>query len=53
LSLDYVVVGLSVDNLIQVLMHQGGLTKDLIGIKFMTFGANGIFIFEGIKLGVI
>ncbi len=56
LSLDSVVVGLGVDNLIQVLMqalmHQGGLIKNLIGIKFMTFGANGVSVFQGIKLGV-
>jgi hypothetical protein len=52
-----VVVGLGVDNLIQVfmqvLMHQGGLTKDLISIKLMTFGVDGLFIFQGSKLSVI
>jgi hypothetical protein len=37
----------------QVLMHQGSLTKDLIGIKFMTFGADGVSVFGGTKLGVI
>ncbi len=53
LSLDRVVVGLGVDNLIQVLMqvlmHQGGLTKDLICIKFMTFGADGVFVFQATR----
>ncbi len=57
LSLDYVVVGSGFDNLIQVLMqvlmHQGGFTKDLIGIKLMTFGADGVSIFQGIKSNVI
>ncbi len=41
---------MGVDNLIQVLiqvlMHQRGLTKYLIGIKLMTFGANGVFCFS-------
>jgi hypothetical protein len=40
------VAGLGVDNLIQVLMqvlmNQGGLTKDMIGKRLMTFGANGL-----------
>ncbi len=40
------VVGSSVDNLIQVLMqalmNQGGLTKDMIGKKLLTFGANSV-----------
>ncbi len=46
-------VGLGVDNLIQVLiqvlMHQGGFTKYLISIRLMTFGANGVFVFQGIR----
>jgi hypothetical protein len=37
----------------QILMDQGGLTKDLISIKLMTFGADGVFIFQGTKLGAI
>jgi hypothetical protein len=41
----------SADNFIQVLMqalmNQGGLTKDMIGKKLITFGANGVFVFQG------
>jgi hypothetical protein len=52
-----VVVGLSVDNLIQVfmqvLMHEGGLTNELIGKKLMTFNTDGISIFQGTRLSVI
>jgi hypothetical protein len=44
-----VVVGLGANNLTQVsmqaLMHEGGLAKDLIGKRLMTFGADGVFIF--------
>ncbi len=44
-SFEHVVVGSSVDNLTQVLlqslMNQGGLTKDIISKRLMTFGANG------------
>ncbi len=40
------VARLGVDNLTQVLMqslmNQGGLTKDMIGKRLMTFGAIGI-----------
>jgi hypothetical protein len=36
----------------QTLMHQGGFIKELIGCRFMTFGANGVFVFQGTKLGV-
>jgi hypothetical protein len=50
------VAGSRADNLTQVfiqdLMHEGGLTKDLIGKKLMTFGANGVSVFQGTKLGV-
>jgi hypothetical protein len=53
LSFEHVVVGLSVDNLTQVpmeaLMHEGGLTTNLIGKKLMTFGANGVSFFQGVK----
>jgi hypothetical protein len=46
-------VGSSVDNrtqvLIQVLMHQGCFTKYLIGIRLMTFGADGVYVFQGIR----
>jgi len=56
-SLEHAVVGLGVDNLTQVfiqdLMHEGGLTKDLIGKKLMTFNASGVSIFHSIKSGVI
>jgi hypothetical protein len=37
----------------QALMHEGGLTKDLINKKLMIFHANGVFIFQGTRLGVI
>jgi hypothetical protein len=54
--LEGVVAGLNVDNLIQILMetfmHEGGLTVYLISKKLMAFGANGVFVFQGIKLGV-
>jgi hypothetical protein len=33
-------------------MNQGGLTKDMIGKKLMTFGANGVYVFQGVKLGI-
>jgi hypothetical protein len=33
----------------ETLMTQGGLTKDMIGKKLMTFGANGVSIFQGVK----
>jgi len=52
-TLTHVVVGSSVDNLTQVLMqtlmNQGGLTKDIIGKKLMTFGANGVYVFQGVR----
>ncbi len=53
LSFERVMVGSSVDNrtqvLIQVLMHQGCFTKYLIGIRLMTFGADGVYVFQGIR----
>jgi hypothetical protein len=56
LSLEHVAVGFSVDNLtqvlMQVLMNQGGLFKELIGKKLMAFGVDGVYTFQGIKLGV-
>jgi hypothetical protein len=56
LSLDYVAAGLSDDNLIQVLMqvimHEGGFTKDLISKMFMTFDVDEVFVFQGTKSGV-
>ncbi len=56
-SLECVVLGSSVDNLIQVfmqaLMHEGGLTKYLISKKLMAFNANGVFFFQGIRSNVI
>jgi len=52
-SLKCVVVGSRVNNLIQVfmqtLMHEGGLTKKLIGKKLMTFNANGVFVFQSTR----
>ncbi len=50
------VVESSVDNLIQVfmqatLMHEG-FTKDLIGNMLLTFGVDGVFVFQGITLDV-
>ncbi len=51
------VVESSVDNLIQVFMQatlmNGGFTKYLIGNMFLTFGVDGVFVFQGIRLGVI
>ncbi len=38
--------------LMQTLMHQGGLTKKLIGSRFMTFEVDGIFVFQSTKLSV-
>jgi len=32
-------------------MHEGGLTKYLIGKRLMTFGVDGVSIFQGTKLG--
>ncbi len=56
-SFEHVVVGLGANNLTQVhmeaLMHEGGLTTNLIGKKLTTFGANGVSVFQGVKLGVI
>jgi hypothetical protein len=47
------VVRSGADNLTQVLMEpsmtQGGLTKDMISKKLMTFGANGVSIFQGVR----
>jgi PII-like signaling protein len=50
-------MGLSVDNLIQILMqtlmHEGGPMKSLIGKKLMNFGVDGVFVFQGTKSCVI
>ncbi len=50
------VVELSVDNLIQVFMQvvlmHGGFTKDLIDNMLLTFGVDGVFVFQGIRLSV-
>jgi len=50
LSLEHVVVGLGIDNLIQILMqalmHERSFTKYLIGKRFMTFGANGVYFLK-------
>jgi hypothetical protein len=51
-----VVVGSVADNrtqvLMQALMHERGLTKDLISKRLMTFGADGVFVFQGTKSSV-
>jgi hypothetical protein len=36
----------------QALMNQGGLSKDMIGKKLMTFGTNDVYIFQGVRSGV-
>jgi hypothetical protein len=36
----------------QALMHEGGLTKDLIGKKLMAFNVNGVFILQGTRSSV-
>ncbi len=33
----------------QTLMNQGDLTKDTIGKKLMTFDANGVYVFQGVR----
>jgi hypothetical protein len=30
-------------------MNQGGLTKDMIGTRYMTFGVDGVYVFQGVK----
>jgi hypothetical protein len=56
LSFECVVLGSSIDNLTQILMqalmHEGGLTKDLVGMKLITFSANGVFVFQNTRLSV-
>jgi hypothetical protein len=56
ISFECVVLGSSVDNptqiLMQALMHEGGLTKDLVGMKLITFSANGVFVFQSTRLSV-
>jgi hypothetical protein len=47
-SLECVVARSSVDNLIQVLM-EALMTKDMIGKMLMTFGANNVSIFQGVR----
>jgi hypothetical protein len=37
----------------QALMHEGILMKDLISKKLMTFGVDGVFVFQSIRSGVI
>jgi type IV secretory pathway TrbD component len=34
-------------------MHEKGFTKYLIGKRFMTFGVDGVSIFQGTRLSVI
>jgi len=56
LSFDHVVGKLGADNftqaLMETLMHERGLTTDLIGKKLMIFGADGVSIYQAIKSGV-
>jgi hypothetical protein len=33
----------------QALMNQGGLSKDMIDKKLMTFGTNDVYVFQGVK----
>jgi hypothetical protein len=51
-----VVLGSSVDNLTQILMqalmHERGLTKDLVSMNVITFSANGVFAFQSTTLNV-
>jgi hypothetical protein len=55
-SFEFVVTGLGANNLTRVLMqapmHEKGLTNYLISKRFMTFGVDQVFIFQGTKLGV-
>jgi hypothetical protein len=39
-------------SLCKALMHGGGFIKELIGNRLMTFGDDGAFIFQGIRLHV-
>ncbi len=56
LSLERVIARSNADNLtkvfMQALMNQGGLSKDMIGKKLMTFGTNDVYVFQGVGLGV-
>jgi hypothetical protein len=53
LSLERVVARSSANNftqvLMQALMHEGILRKNLIGKKLMTFGANGVLFFKALS----
>ncbi len=53
MSFEHVEVGLGVDNLTQILMHEGGLMKKLIGKRLMNFSADGVFVFQGTRSSVI
>jgi hypothetical protein len=57
ISFEHVAVGLNVDNLIQILMqtlmHEGGPMKILISKRLVNFGVDGVFVFQGIRSGVI
>jgi hypothetical protein len=57
MSFEHVEVGLGVDNLTQILMqtlmHERGLMKNLIGKRLMNFSADGVFVFQGTRSGVI
>jgi hypothetical protein len=57
LSLGCVVMGSSDNNLtkvfMQALMHEGGLTKELICNRFMASCGNRVSIFQGIQTSVI
>jgi len=36
----------------QSLMNQSGLTNDMIGKRLMTFGVDGVFVFQNVQLVV-
>ncbi len=57
LSLQCVVVGTTSDNLKHVLVDDmmlfGDLHKETISSKLITFGVDGVNVFQGIRIGVI
>jgi hypothetical protein len=57
LNLERIVDGGMFNNLIIMIMHFlvifGGMSKTNIANKVVCFGANGIIIFQGLKVGVI
>jgi hypothetical protein len=49
-------VGLNANNFtkvfMQALMHEGGVMKDLICEKLMTFDADRVIVFQGMRLTI-